>query len=147
MEVEPAHVDQVLLGADGSFVEVSADVGSVVAELRRIDPGLKVRFNERGQCWHVYHQPDERNTYLVLTAQAHQGVTGVWMGLDNRIVERVRRISSDDYDFAAEVEKQNRAADKAKADHKAETLGEAGERAFHMIRKLEGRTDRAFIKK
>ncbi len=139
MKVEPAHIDQLVRGLSGRMVPIGADAGGVADDLRRIDPGLKVRFAEAGRppFWAVYHESEDgRTTELVLTCTAYQGHTGVWQGLDQRVVQRVREIDpANGYDYAAEVEKQNRqaAVDKRKAF--AEKVGPIGELAAFATRK------------
>lgn len=147
MDVQPAHVDQVLRAKDGQYVTIDSDAGGVADELRRIDPKLKVRFAESGPHWAVYYQQDDRTTYLVLTAEATQGRTGAWGGLDHRIVKRIMKIGHSSYDYAREVERQNVKARKANRDATREKMAEAGVLAYHAIRKDLGVKDRAFIKK
>ncbi len=147
MQVQPASINQVMTGADGRMVEIDADVGRVVEDLKRIDPHLGVRFVETANppYWCVYESPDERTTRLVLTAQAYQGVTGAWLGLDQRVVRRIEEIGHATYDFAAALEARNAAAEKARTDARREKLAEKGAEAFSMLRKLQGRKDRAVI--
>jgi hypothetical protein len=149
VQIQPAHVDQVRRGVHGRLVEISADVGGVADELRKIDPGLKVRFAEAADppIWVVYHESeDRRTTHLVTTAQAYQGQTGVWMGLDQRIVDRIRKISSSDYDYAKELERQQK---QKKAEHRAkfeEQVSDKTAEAYWKIRRFEGVKDRAFFR-
>lgn len=147
MDIEPATVDQVLRGRDGRYYEISGDVGGVVADLKQIDSHLGVRLSETGQHWVVYHQPDERTTHLITTAKAYQGATGVWLGLDKRLVERIRKIGSDSYDFVAEVDRINQEADRRKEQRKQEKIEDASERAVSELRRFTGRKSRAFFRK
>lgn len=138
MDIEPAHIDQIRQAADGRFVEISADAGGVVDELKRIDKGFGVRFAENGNppYWHVYHQSEDGlTTELVMSVRAHQTKTGVWTGLDQRVVKRVMKIGHSSYDYAAEVEKANRQAREAHRKEFREKIGESAELAAHAIRK------------
>lgn len=148
MKVEPAHVDQILRARTGEMVAIDKDVGGVAEDLKRIDPGLKVRFAETGNppFWAVYHESDDqRTTYLVLTAQAHQTRSGTWSGLDQRIVKRIMEIGHSTYDYAKEVQRQNQEADRARDEKVREGIREKGELLAHAIRKDKGSTARAFI--
>lgn len=135
------------------MVSISADAGGVAEDLKRIDAGLKVRFAESGNppFWAVYHESDDgRTTELVLTAQAHQTPSGVWAGLDGRIVDRVREIDAQGrsgYDFAAELQKHNQAVTKGARSRFHEKVGEAAGPLAHALRKDLGIKTRAFISK
>jgi hypothetical protein len=141
MDVQPAHINQVISSRGGGLVEISADVGHVADDLRRIDPTLRVRFapDAREPFFAVYCQPDERSTYLVLTVAATQNRSGTWEGLDQRVVREFERIGADGYDYAGEVERQNRAAAKAKADRISVALERAGADGWALLNKLRGR--------
>lgn len=148
MNVEPAHINQIRKARDGRWLEVDADVGNVAADLKRIDAGFKVRFAEAGGCWVVYHEHHDGcphngtggagSTYLVLTAQAHQTNSGSWAGLDQRVVREVERMGHASYDYAREVEVQNRRAEKARDDKAREKIREDGEHLAHALRKDMG---------
>lgn len=154
MNVEPASFNQIRLGEDGRLIEVSADVGGVVEKLREIDKGLRVRFAERGHCWIVYHEwhegcprnnGNEGSTYLINTSNAYQGPTGAWLGLDDRIVDRMREIGSETYDFAAKLEASRREREDKTLRAKSEKFGEIAEKGAHALRKDLGDTSRAVI--
>jgi hypothetical protein len=138
MRIEPANVDQILCARDGRMVQIHEDAGNVAADLKQIDPHLKVRFAEAGNppFWAVYHESDDgRSTHLVLTAQAHQSNTGAWTGLDQRIVKRVMEIGHSDYDYAAEIEKANQQVTADRRRTFRERVGEQAEQAAHALRK------------
>lgn len=150
MNIEPAHVDQIRRACDGRFIEISADAGGVVDDLKRIDPSFGVRFAEAGNppYWHVYRSSDDgRTTELVLSVQAYQTESGVWTGLDQRVVRRVERIGSASYDFVAEVERMNRQAERDRKHSFAEKVGAHAEQAAHALRKDTGQRykGRAFV--
>ena len=143
MEVQPASLEQVRRGRDGRMVLVSSDVGGVAAELRRLDPTLRLKYAEAGEHWVVYrvHRQGEacadddpdRTEELVLTAQE----------CDQRIVRRVMEIHpalNNGYDFVAEVDRINREAEQRRRTQGRELVEERGERLAHAIRKdLGGR--------
>ena len=160
MEVQPASISQVQVGEDGRVYEISAESSTVVADLQAMDKGLKVRFSERGQCFIVRHEHHdgcphngtvgEGGSYLVSTVQAYQGRTGVWTGLDQRLVDRIRFIDPhgrSGYNYADELEKASRKAREDQRRQFTEKMGDIGERAAHALRKDLGQRykGRAFV--
>jgi hypothetical protein len=153
MDIQPAHVDQVRRASDGRFVEIHADAGNVVDDLKRIDAGFGVRFAENGDppYWHVYHRTDDgdgrRTDRLVLSVKAYRTGSGVWAGLDQRVVRRVELIGHESYDFAGEVARQNAQADRDRDRVFAERIGAHAEQAAAAARKDLGLRyqGRAFI--
>lgn len=155
MIVEPANFNQIRLDEDGTYVEIDADAGSVAEDLRRIDAGFKVRFGKRGKSWIVFHEwhpgcPHngdglEGSTYLVLTAQARQTNSGVWSGLDQRVVRRVEEIGHPGYDYAGELERASKRRAKQEQARRDELVGKMAEDAAHAIRKDLGRPYKGHI--
>jgi len=160
MRIEPAHISQIRLGEDGSVYEISEDVGNVAADLRLIDAGLKVRFAVRGKCWIVFHEhhgdcphngtEGPGSTYLVTSVNAHQTRSGVWTGLDQRLVDRIREIQPggrSGHDFAKALERSYNDRLERKRKERAELFGEMAEAGAHAIRKDLGERykGRAFI--
>ena len=148
MEVEPAHIDQVLIGEDGKVYDISAESCSVAADLQAIDRGLKVRFSERGECFIVRHEhhpgcphngdQGPGSSYLVLTAKAQRGRTGVWTGLDQRVVDRIRYIDPhgrSGYDFVRELEMNRIRGEEEREKAFRERVGEGAELAAFALRK------------
>lgn len=123
------------------MVQISADASTVAADLERIDKGLRVRFAENGNppFWAVYHESEDgRVTHLVLTAQAHQTISGTWAGLDHRIVERIEQIDPmgrGHYDYAADLERATLDAHAHRRDGFKEKMGDVAERTAHAVRK------------
>lgn len=146
----PARFDQ-FVETRTRQVLVDADSCSVVKDLKAIDSTLGVRFVDGPEPFFAVYQdirhPDGREEqHLVTTAQAYPTSFGTYTGLDGRVVERVRKITSPGYDFTAEAEKLKREHDEAKRKERAEVLGEAAERAAHALRKDLGVKSKAFIK-
>jgi len=136
--VEPANIDQIITARDGRWVAIDRDVGSIAQQLREFDPSLRVRLNERAGIWAIFHHnelPDgSTRDDLVTTCQAHQGPTGAWLGLDQRIVDRLRFIASDQYDFLKDLEATNEKATREHEERNRERLLDFGERGFHAAR-------------
>lgn len=149
MKVEPAHIDQIRVSDDGRVHVYDADAGTVAADLKALDAGLEVRFSERGECWiiqHVSHPGCPHNgdvgdhgRYLVTSVQATLGRTGVWTGLDQRVVDRFREIRPDSgYDYAKALEDKRKQREKHQRDRWHETVGEMSELAAHSLRRENG---------
>lgn len=136
MDVQPASIAQVRTGKDGKPITIDADVGGVAAQLREIDPKLKLAWNEKGGFFYVA-EDDGREERLVFTAQE----------CDGRIVERARQIASESYDLVAEMDRLDRGVERERDHAFSEKLGEAGERAAHALRKDLGATNKAFVGK
>lgn len=158
MDVAPARVDQIRKTQDGDWMVIPAEVGTVAADLKRLDKGLKVRFSKSGECWAVFHEHHDDcphngtvgpgGKYLVKSVQAYQSRSGIWTGLDSRVVTELQKVDPrGGYDFVAEVERQNEAALKRKRDELSERMGPLGEQAAHAARKDLGWKSRAFIAK
>ena len=148
MNVQPASIEQVRRAADGRLVTISADAGGVATSIRRLDPCLRLRYSERGECWIVYRvhrngepcrdDDPERTEELVLTARE----------CDQRIVKRLEEIDPhgrSGYDFAKEVERQNREAAERRRKEFSERVGPYGELAAHAVRKDLGEKYRGRI--
>lgn len=138
MDVSPASIAQVRQAADGRIVTIDSDVGDIARQLHEIDAGLKLRYSEAGDCYIVYHVTEragETVEHLVTTAQE----------LDARIVERIQKIARPGYDFLAEIERLDAAADRAFEARQADKIGDASERLVHAFRKDLGAKNRAFL--
>lgn len=130
IEIQPASLGQVVMGRGGRKIYIEDDVGNVARDLRDIDSSLRLMYNERSECFVVYQvtldsEGHVRSEHLVTTAQE----------CDQRLVNRVKKITQPGYDYLKELEK---AEAKSKADSEyqlAERLGDAGERLYHAVRK------------
>jgi hypothetical protein len=131
-----ATIDQILRTDKGSLVTVEGDVLGIAKQLHEIDPCLRLKYSDAGGegRFIVYEvtdngpgkQPDER---IVTTS----------LDCDQRILDRVREISSEGYDYVAELERINRERD-AELDHNfTEQVGEAGERLHHILKNKQSR--------
>lgn len=139
LEIQPASLAQVQRSDRGDLIAIDDDVHNVARDLKAIDSGLKLEFDTVEEFFVVswLHMEDGQvKEKLVLTAR----------DLDQRIVERVRRISLPDYDYVRELERIDREADR-RADHEhREQVGPYAERLRHALRKDLGLGgDRAVI--
>lgn len=147
-EIEPASMTQVLAARNGRWVEISDDVGSVAADLKRIDHHLRVKWSGAGEYFVVYYQhgdpcadctmspcaPDKRD--LVLTAQE----------LDQRIVKRIELIDqhgTSGYDLVKEIERQEAEQDKPLkfTDEQRDNI----ERKVHALRRVADQSSRIVV--
>ena len=165
MRIEPANIEQIRQAYDGVMHIIPAEAGGVAADLKRIDPGLVVRFSERGECWIVFYahcrqhpkhdtqcrvceiakeevppqeQRDGVMQDLVLTVRAHRGNLGVWQGLDQRVVERIREINPEGpggYDYAKALEAASKRVVAQREQRERELVGSLSAQAAHAIRK------------
>jgi len=137
--VQPARLDQIRRAYDGTMIVLDAEAGGVAADLRAIDPCLHVCFSPESKCFIVYWESEDgRDSYMVLSVNAHQNNSGVYEGLDERVVQRIRQIDPQGrggYKYAEELEQAARRRQKAQADARHEMLGELGELAAHAVRK------------
>jgi hypothetical protein len=140
-EVEPATFTQMQRGRNGKMVEIDDDVGNIASDLRSIHPNLRLRFSEAGRYFVVYMREDWQppgDGYLVTTAQE----------LDQRLVDRIRRISSEGYDFAKEIDRVDGESERAQEHRRYEQVGEIAERLAHALRKDRGMNGgRVFVPK
>ncbi len=128
MEIQPASIDQLKKGKDGKYVLIENDVGNVASDLQRISSDLKLRYSDIGDYYVVYREwmeGFELKQKLVTTSTE----------CDQRLVKRVEFITSDHYNFAEEVDRMDREAEKAADKAFSEKVGEIGERLSHAIRK------------
>ena len=148
VSVQPARIDQVAQTADHDWVILDADAGGVVSDLKKMDAGLEVRFSRSQECWVVFHRNHhgcphngtggEGSTYLVDTAQASRSATGVWTGLDERIVKRFEEIDPfgrGHYDYGAELERRTLKARDERRKQTEERMAQAGEQVAFALRK------------
>jgi len=154
MELQPARIEQVRQTEDGDFIIIGADANSAVADLQAIDKNLQVRLaglktsRPHFVVYHVHQENDVTTHSLVTTAQAYQNRLGVWEGLDQRVVERIRKINPENgYDYVAELEKREAQRQKDKKRRDEEVFGPIGEKAAWALRKdLNRQNRRAFIR-
>lgn len=139
MEIRPASLAQVQQAPDGRMVVVDDDVLGIAQQLKEIDPSLCLRYSEAGEYFVIYQQSDDGvHQHLILTSQ----------DLNPQVVERVRQIGSEHYDYMKELEAQDAAVERARDHAFSEKTGEVAERLSFAIRKDLGLlTDRAFVTK
>jgi hypothetical protein len=123
MDLQPASIAQVRQGKHRR-ITVEADVGNVVKQIREIDPRLGVIWDDDGEFFAVVEQ-DGLKQRIVLTA----------LELDHRVLERLREISSPDYDYVAEMDRMDAVADREKDHRFSEEVGENAELMAHALRK------------
>lgn len=125
-DIEPASLDQLKRGANGRMTLIEADVGDNVRQIKEVNKNLFVRYSDAGGYFVVfYRHPVTLKERLVTTAKE----------LDGRLVNRIRRLNSDSYDYIAELEKLDSAAEQAKLDAEKERIGDLAERLAHALRK------------
>lgn len=145
MEIPAASIAQVTRARDGRIVEIEPAVSEVAKQIHEINPELKLRFSEAGECWIVYQERRRSvdgkllSKHVVTTWDANEGP------VDSGLVERVRRISAPDYDAAAEMEKIEAEYRRDRERRDADRLGELATRVHHGLRKDLGAKGRIFV--
>ncbi|CAB4172193.1 hypothetical protein UFOVP1346_13 [uncultured Caudovirales phage] len=148
--LSPAKLDQILETRNRQVI-IDAESCSIVKDLKEIDKTLGVRFVDGPDPYFAVFQSIEHadgrlEQHLVTTVQAHPTTFGTFTGLDQRLVERVRKVTHSSYDFMAEAEKNKKEWDESMRKAREDKLGEMGEQAAHAMRKDLGSTNKAFIK-
>lgn len=139
IEITPATLAQVHRTRNGHQIAIDDDVQGVARDLLAIDPSLRLHYDPHGEYYVVKQLVTERDgtvtEKLVTTA----------LELDQRIVHRVRQIAHPSYDYAAELDRVDAAADRERDRRQAELVGPMAERLAHALRKDLGATNRAFM--
>lgn len=140
IDIEPASIAQVKRTDRGKLVAVDDDVQNVANDLAEIDKGLKLSYDPDQDIYIVFHKRVEGDgsvsEHLVTTARE----------CDQRIVWRVKEISLPGYDYAAELERVEAAAKKARDDQFREEIAPLAEELRHAMRRDLGLDhDRIFV--
>lgn len=140
IDIEPASIAAVKRTDKGKLVAIDDDVVGVARDLKAIDAALKLSYDPDQDYYVVYEVrvlgDGSVEEHLVTTARE----------CDQRIVWRVKEISRPGYDYAAELEKVEAAAKKARDDTFREELAPRAERLRHALRKDLGLDhDRIFV--
>jgi hypothetical protein len=129
IEIEPGSVAQVKRALSGRLVFVPDDVCNVVRDLQRIDRRFRVQAAEDLSLYIVFLEESDGSQQLVTNARH----------LDQRLVKRIQEIADERYDFVAELDRVEAAADRAFEARQREQIGDLGERLAHALRKDLGR--------
>lgn len=138
MNIDSTSLPSVQRGRRGIVVFVDDDALGVAKELGEMQfpegyGHLRLAWNEfREEFIVVQVKPDGEEHFVTRAERA-----------DGRLVKRVREITHPSYDFGAELERIDRAADREHERKFQEAVGEKAERLAHAIRKDTGnpRTD------
>lgn len=140
IEIEAASLSQVRATVEDGLVLIDDDVQNVVRDLQEIDPGFRVHF-DRDQEYFVV-----RHLHLSRSGEPEESLVTTARQLDQRIVERVRQISADGYDYGAELDRLDREADARNEAEFTERVAPIGEQLHHALRRdMHLDKDRAFI--
>jgi hypothetical protein len=140
VEIEPASWTQVRdMGKDKVIIE--EDLLDIVKQLKEISPTLFVRWSPgNGDPFYTLYSKE------VVNGKETEYLVKTFKHLDQRIVDRVRYITSTDYNYVSEMDKLD---DKQDSDHNykmAELFGENAEKLAFALRKDLGLDkDRAFF--
>lgn len=130
LEIRPANLAQVV-SYGGKMIAVTEDVTHVAQQLQELDP-----------CLRLYCAAEADPMYWVVTRQVPQPdgsvneeLVNTSLDLGSHIVERLRQIDSDGYDYAAELEKQDEEARRNQEYREAERRGPILEKLAYAVRK------------
>lgn len=127
MKIQPATIDQVLQTREGEWIVVHADTGSVALQIREIarDRGIHLEL----------HRSDYNGVYKVVQflGDEEQLVTTA-VDADQRLVDKVREVTSPHYDLGMEVDKLEAAKDRDFEHQQSDKVGDAAERLAHALR-------------
>lgn len=133
IDIEPANVDQ-LIKAGEHWIRITDDVTGVAKELSEVDPHIHLRYNALQKFYAVYWRHDNGDEEIVST----------YKQCDKRIVDRVRQIYHESYNFIEELEELEDKRLRDKKHEEEEFFGEMGERLANAIRRDLGIKDRIF---
>jgi hypothetical protein len=124
MDITPATLSQVVQGRGGNYITIENDVCDIARRLKEVNDSLTLRYNEQGCFFAVIQVLENGDENLVTTAQE----------ADERLVQRVRRVTHPSYDYGAELERQDAENDRVKNQQFNEKVGEVSERLAHAVR-------------
>lgn len=135
MEITPASVDQIKQ-VNGRWIEIESDVGDIAKRLQEIDKRLFLRVSNDQNVFAIFAKENGKE-YLVTTATE----------LDARLIERIQKISSPGYNYAAELDKIDRQAKKDAEYAFDQAVGKSAEELAYAMRKELGLTkDKAYFR-
>lgn len=139
-DIEPASAAQVRRTDKDKLVVIDDDVQNVANSLHDIDRCLRLTYDPDQGIFIVYrvltHGDGSVEEQLVTTAQR----------CDQRIVQRIREIGAESYDYAAELDKADAQAERAREHEFEEKIGPLAEQLRHSMRKdLNLGGDRIFV--
>lgn len=146
LEISPATINQIRSGRGGRVIEIQDDVACIARDLKDVHEDVRLGFNERGGYFVVYQLDREPATGAVMG----EHIVTTWDPevngeLDQRLVQRVRRISQPDYSVADDLDRMDREVEREHDRRFSEQVGEKAELLAHAIRKDLGATNRIFV--
>jgi hypothetical protein len=128
MRIQPASLAQLQQSASGRWLEIESDVGSVALQLKEIADTLGIELHLRlSEVTGVFKVIQVINGEEQLVTSAQEA--------DQRLVDRVREVTSPQYDLAKAAEALERQKDRDFDHEQAEKVGDVGERLAHALRK------------
>jgi hypothetical protein len=114
---------------------VDSDVLGVVEHLQRIDPGLKMFYDEGQEVFVLYwegYRADEHGVF-----DLHEDLIGAYKELDQRLIKLIERIDAQGRgrtDLSAELERMDREHERRQEAERYEKVGQLGEKLMHAVR-------------
>ena len=141
VEIEPASIGRLQEATDGTLVYIDADVGGVAAELKRLDPCLRLAHNpDVDDCWIVYrsHRDGQPIRPDDMEPGACHELVGSYKQLDHRIVKRLEYTNPQGrsgYDFAKALEDRRKERERRQQQERHEHFGQTAELMAFALRK------------
>lgn len=134
IEIKPAGMAQVTRAMrSGKLVAIGNDVQNVANDLHEIDAGFRLRFDPGEEVYLLSHErmnPD---------GSVSEDFVSSFETCDQRIVQRAREISRPGYDYVGELERADRAAERAADAAMSEKIGPHAEKLAWALRQDLGR--------
>ena len=130
-----ASIAQVRAGKGGRLVEVGSDVFDLARRLHEIDTSLGLDWNDTAGYFRVTQTLEDGSKHVVLTCQE----------LTPEVIERVRRVTSPDYDLVGELDRIDQEGQRERDRRLSEETGLLGERLHHAIRKDTQAKNRIYL--
>jgi hypothetical protein len=141
VNISPASVSEV--SDAGELILIGNDVANVARDIQAINPDFRLRYSDSRDI-SIVHQEE----YHPLTGELlkKQLVTTMRGAPDQRLVERVREVTSPQYDLVAEIEKVEKAAQRALKHARREEIGEKAEKlAWALVKDTHRNQRRIFL--
>lgn len=135
MELQGASLAQVRTGRDGKRVLIEDDVLDIARQVRELDDSLLIHWNEYGRYFVISERCADGAERLVTTTTE----------LTPALIERLRKIVHPSYDYAGELDRSDREAQRERERLFAERVGEHGEQLAYALRKDTEHQGKVFL--
>lgn len=138
IEIRAANVAQVHRTRVGKNILIDDDVQGIARDLADIDKTLKLEYDPGQELYIVFQAVTNSD------GSVEERLVSTWDceangPIDKRLVNRIREISAEGYDYVAELDRIDAAAKRAEEHEFEETFGPVAEKlAWALVRDLDG---------